>query len=433
MDNIGTLELTWAQGYGGSDALFINRNTVCHVCSNGIKFIDVTTHRESVHPSPGQGIGVFTVSGSMHLVAFSEMCLNPRIFVFSYPGFTQKAICQGGTKLEYSALAFSHTHPYLATCSAIPDFTLTLWNWETGSLLCSKSMWGLPASNVSFNPTDWHKLCVVGPKQLTVWTIEQADKLYSLVPSKARLPYCDEAETRPKRVDDVPDRPPTEGGLFKIDPDKSAIAGLVGEEAETFDANFDENRRKVTPTSMCWTTTGDVYCGCEGGQLLKYNTETQVVTMMYNPDERKGSVASRAQSAEALSRMAPVPDEEETKSASKSLSIKEGTLNCLALHREGLFAGGEDGILRCLDVAHGVVQVLDSWSSGAAISSLCWSPSYSKLAIGSPKGCIHLYDHSNPGTADTLIDTHNGIFIAVAMLAPGTQHCVVRSYGYGCG
>ena len=77
---------------------------------------------------------------------------------------------------------------------------------------------------------------------------------------------------------------------------------------------------------------------------------------------------------------------EETKaSPGKSLAIREGTLNCLALHREGLFAGGDDGILRCLDVNHGVVQVSDSWNSGAAISSLGWSPGYTKLAIGSPK------------------------------------------------
>ena len=43
-------------------------------------------------------------------------------------------------------------------------------------------MWGLQATNISFNPTDWHRLSVIGPDQLTVWTIEQADKLFSLIP-----------------------------------------------------------------------------------------------------------------------------------------------------------------------------------------------------------------------------------------------------------
>ncbi|XP_033633066.1 cilia- and flagella-associated protein 43-like isoform X1 [Asterias rubens] len=433
MDSIGTLDLAWAQGYSGSDALFINRNTLCYVCGNGIKFIDITTGREEIYSSPGMGIGAFTVSGSTHLVAFSENCLNPRIFVFSYPGFTQKSVCQGGTKMEYSALAFSHTHPYLASCSAIPDFMLSLWNWETGELLCSKSMWGLQATNISFNPTDWHRLSVIGPDQLTVWTIEQADKLFSLIPSKTRLPYGDETGSQTTIKDGLPDRPGSRMEPFSINVDKAAVAGLVGEHVEAFDANFDENHKKVEPASLCWTATGDIYCGCQGGQLLKYNTETQVISVLYNPGDNKavGFVSRVTTADEFPQKLFTVPDGEETKaSPGKSLAIREGTLNCLALHREGLFAGGDDGILRCLDVNHGVVQVSDSWNSGAAISSLGWSPGYTKLAIGSPKGCLYLYDYTNPGTAQPLIDTHNGDFIAVAMMAPGTQHCVsVRDNG----
>ena len=66
------------------------------------------------------------------------------------------------------------------------------------------------------------------------------------------------------------------------------MAGLVGEPAETFDANFDDNHKKVSPASLCWTSTGDIYYGCTGGQLLKYDTETQMVSVLYNPDEKKG-------------------------------------------------------------------------------------------------------------------------------------------------
>lgn len=51
---------------------------------------------------------------------------------------------------------------------------------DTGALLCSESMSGLSATQVSFNPTDWHKICITGPEQLQVWTVEQADELYKL-------------------------------------------------------------------------------------------------------------------------------------------------------------------------------------------------------------------------------------------------------------
>lgn len=62
--------------------------------------------------------------------------------------------------------------------------------------------------------------------------------------------------------------------------DDAALAGLVGEMAEDFEANFDESIKKVVPVSHCWTPTGDIYCGCQGGQLLKADTEKNQVQMM---------------------------------------------------------------------------------------------------------------------------------------------------------
>ena len=57
----------------------------------------------------------------------------------------------------------------------------------------------------------------------------------------------------------------------------AAIAGLVGDEAEDFEANFDAGKQRLMPVSHCWMPSGDIYCGCEGGQLLRIDTETQDV------------------------------------------------------------------------------------------------------------------------------------------------------------
>ncbi len=89
-------------------------------------------------------------------------------------------------------------------------------------------------------------------------------------------------------------------GPFNINTDKAAIAGLVGKCVETFDANFDESHKKVVPASLCWTSTGDIYCGCEGGQLLKYNTETQVISILYNPGDKAVGFVSRLTTADEL-------------------------------------------------------------------------------------------------------------------------------------
>lgn len=53
-----------------------------------------------MHASAADGIGVLTVSASQGLVAFSELAMNPRIFVHSFVGFTEKTVCQGTVILK---------------------------------------------------------------------------------------------------------------------------------------------------------------------------------------------------------------------------------------------------------------------------------------------------------------------------------------------
>lgn len=86
----------WAQGYNGSPALFVNRDTVCFVCGNNIKFVNTKDKRESVLSSPGEGIGAFAVNPFYSNVAFAELKVNPRLFVYVFPDFSRpRAILEG--------------------------------------------------------------------------------------------------------------------------------------------------------------------------------------------------------------------------------------------------------------------------------------------------------------------------------------------------
>lgn len=86
----------WAQGYNGSAALFVNRDTICFVCGNNIKFVNTKDKRESVLSSPGEGIGAFAVNPLYSNVAFSELKVSPRLFVYVFPDFSKpRAILEG--------------------------------------------------------------------------------------------------------------------------------------------------------------------------------------------------------------------------------------------------------------------------------------------------------------------------------------------------
>ncbi|XP_071946948.1 cilia- and flagella-associated protein 43-like [Antedon mediterranea] len=426
MDEIGSLNISWAQGYNGSNALFINQNTICYPCGNFVKFLDIRTKNEAIHSSPGEGIGAFTVCGTQNLVAFSENCLSPRIFIFSYPSFTQKVICEDGAQLEYSCLTISSSHPYLISCSGVPDFSVMLWSMESGDLLCQTDIGLLGCNSLSFNPTDWHKVCFLGDEHVTVCTIQQADTQYLLVPSKMSLPFED--GKRPSTGGDLIDRPGSKVANHDLILPSSAIAGIIGDLTDTFDGDFDENKHHVVPSSHCWTPSGDLYVGCRGGQLLLVNTETFDVETMDSDGMKRQNTMNRTKTESSILKMPTVIDESLQEDNAQRLG--EGAFSCMTLHRDGLFVGGEDGMLRCLDISGSVVQVSDSCPIDSPITSLSWSPTYSKLAIGSSKGSINLYDTSSPGTSELILDTHHGNFVGLDMLNPGVQHCVtVREDG----
>ena len=63
----------------------------------------------------------------------------------------------------------------------------------------------------------------------------------------------------------------------------------------------------------------------------------------------------------------------------------EGSVNCLALHKSGLYAAGEDGVLRHLQVTTEKARVKQAYPVGAPISSLLFNAPHNKLGLGSYK------------------------------------------------
>ena len=59
------------------------------MCGNNIKFINVKDKGESILPSPGDGVGVLAVSSVNNKFAFAEVKPDPKIFIYSFPNFTQ--------------------------------------------------------------------------------------------------------------------------------------------------------------------------------------------------------------------------------------------------------------------------------------------------------------------------------------------------------
>lgn len=84
---------SWAQGYNGGKANYIDKDVICYLCGNNIKFV-AEDGAETVFNFPGQGIGPFAAHTLSRCFAVAEQCLNPKIYVYIYPTFREMSVLE---------------------------------------------------------------------------------------------------------------------------------------------------------------------------------------------------------------------------------------------------------------------------------------------------------------------------------------------------
>ncbi|KAM4036639.1 cilia- and flagella-associated protein 43 [Anomaloglossus baeobatrachus] len=383
------LHVRWVQGINQKYVTFITRNTVCHPCGSFIVFTDIETKRQSLLQCPTESIGAFSTNKSQEVVAFSDKKLPPNIHVFTFPGLVKKAELNGVAQLEYSLLAFSHSGHYLASYSSVPDHLLTIWSWQEGIALCSVSDTRSNFTSLTFNPMDWRQLCLSSEDCLSIWNIEVCDTVYDLKSIPIKLLNEDglmaEEDGRLSRLSHFGPQIPLH-----------AIAGLVGDEMEGFILK-EQRKPIVKPSSHCWSSTSLLFVGCKEGQLLSINPETQRIT--------------------ALNLTEPP-----TAGASPRAAIYEGNIKTMALHKEGLYIGGSDGILWLCSIKGSEFTMKECWNAEEPIESISSSPDYKKLSIATKTGSVYIYNKS--GHPVEILNTCSDVLTAADFLTTGNKYCL---------
>uniref|UniRef100_A0A8C0HNF2 Cilia- and flagella-associated protein 43 n=1 Tax=Buteo japonicus TaxID=224669 RepID=A0A8C0HNF2_9AVES len=222
----------------------------------------------------------FAANRNSQVLAFSDRKLNPVIYIYTFPELNKLTELKGNAKLDYTLLAFSFTGPYVASYSSIPEFVLSVWNWQENILLCSETQPGVTATSLTFNPMNWQQLCFVNESSLTIWHIERNndEQCLFLFHSPVKLPDG-QGSVSPRKDLFFPvshGEDPYHGPDLPV----SAIAGLVGDEAETFMVVTDLFPFYLHPTAHCWTATSEIYVGCKEGYVLAIDAETCSVSVL---------------------------------------------------------------------------------------------------------------------------------------------------------
>uniref|UniRef100_A0A8D3DD13 Cilia- and flagella-associated protein 43 n=1 Tax=Scophthalmus maximus TaxID=52904 RepID=A0A8D3DD13_SCOMX len=260
-------------GFTNKTVEFVDNETVCYACGNHICFLRLDTKLQSVLQGPGRAIGALTASGKSGIFAFSEQKLSPSIFVYVYPELQLKNELKGTAQLDYTSLTLSDGGPYLGCCSSLPDHTITVWNWETAEQICTRPQAGKDVVSLVFNPLSCLQLCALGSTSITVWNIERSASLHVLKPSVIELPATDGsfAERLGPTSYPVRAKPPYFG------PELPPV----------FTQTKLSTKARLTPSTICWTSTSKLLVGCAEGFLLLIDPVSRSVSVLFNPTSKQ--------------------------------------------------------------------------------------------------------------------------------------------------
>nr|XP_040034407.1 cilia- and flagella-associated protein 43 isoform X2 [Gasterosteus aculeatus aculeatus] len=398
MDGIGSFDVRWIRGFTNKSIEFVDKKTVCYKCGDNICFLDLETKKQNMFQSPGKGIGALTVNGNNQTFAFSEEKLSPSIFVYIYPELQLKNELKGSAQLDFTSLSLSTDGPYLACCSSLPDHTITVWNWESAAPICTKPHAGRDVISLVFNPLSWFQLCALGKSSLTVWNIEKSANIHLLKPSVIELPANDGSfvERLVPTSQTVTEILP----YFGLEMPPSAISGLVGEKAESILTKLCAKAR-LTPSTICWTPTSELYVGCVEGFLLLVDPESLSVSVIFNPT-----------TADAI------PE------------LRNNNFQSLSLNQNGFIAVGKDNTVHCVQVKAAQITITQTWQLEEPVTTAMYSPDRETLLFSSIAGQIYALNPTRSGVIVKLLDILSGDFVAAALSHTDKTICVsVRDSG----
>ncbi|XP_037639094.1 cilia- and flagella-associated protein 43 isoform X1 [Sebastes umbrosus] len=398
MDGIGRLEVRWIRGFTNNSVEFVDNKTVCYTNGSHVCFLNLETKEQSVLLSPGRGIGALTANGNNGSFAFSEEKLSPSIFVYIFPEFQMKNELKGTAQLDYTSLTLSDGGPYLGCCSSLPDYTITVWNWENAEPICTQPQAGQDVISLVFNPLNWLQLCALGTTSLTVWNIEKSDSFHVLKPSVIELPATDGSFV--ERL--VPTSHTFSNKLpyFGLEMPPTAISGLKGDKAESIVTKLCTKAR-LTPAAICWTATSELFVGSAEGFLLLVDPESLSVSVLYNPT-----------TADAI------PE------------LRHSHFQGLTLNKNGLIAVGKESVVHCLQIKAARIDITQTWQFEGPVTTVMYSPDYETLLLSSNTGQIYVLNPTQSDKIVKVLDVLSGNFVAAALSHIDKNICVsVRDSG----
>jgi WD40 repeat protein len=172
---------------------FIRRKVVMLGVGNTLHFYDLNNQTyQFIEAEGSDGIGAIVVHPNSKYIAVGEKGNLPRVFIYEVdieyvneivngkettnllpPKLRAHRILERGTMRAYSAMSFNNDGTKLATVGSSPDYMLTIWNWETQSIILRYKAFGQEVLNVSFSQNTDGQLTTSGTGHIKFWKMAE--------------------------------------------------------------------------------------------------------------------------------------------------------------------------------------------------------------------------------------------------------------------
>lgn len=124
----------------------------------------------------------------------AENGTDPPIFIYKYPEMSLISTCENGTKQTFTCINFNSTGEMMVSQGGSPDYTLTIWNWKTSSVILRSQSFHSDVYNVVFSEHNSEQLITGGVGHIKFWNMSKTFtglKLNSYPGRFGRAEACD--------------------------------------------------------------------------------------------------------------------------------------------------------------------------------------------------------------------------------------------------
>lgn len=122
----------------------------------------------------------------------AECGTNPNIFVLNYPDLSIASTCDNGAQRSFACVSYNTSGELMVSQSVAPDFTLTIWDWRTSTVIFRTRSADTDVLNVRFSAHNNEQLVTGGVGHIQFWTMCRTFTGLKLSTVPGRFGHADE-------------------------------------------------------------------------------------------------------------------------------------------------------------------------------------------------------------------------------------------------